>query len=62
MNDTLAGVTEHLSFAETHQLSNGEIFLIGFLGVIGFMLLLLACMKLIPGIARRIDNQKRKDA
>ena len=62
MRDTLAGVTGHLSFADTHHLSNGEIFLIGFLGVLGFMLLLLLCMKLIPLLARRIDRHKKEKA
>ena len=60
MRDTLAGVTGHLSFADTHHLSNGEIFLIGFLGVFGFMLILLICMKLIPLLARRIDMNKNE--
>ncbi|MBO4774840.1 MAG: hypothetical protein K6C07_08220 [Bacteroidales bacterium] len=60
MRDTLAGVTGHLSFADTHHLSNGEIFLIGFLGVFGFMLILLICMKLIPLLARRIDKNKNE--
>ena len=62
MRDTLAGATGHLSFADTHHLSNGEIFLIGFLGVMGFMLLLLLCMKLIPLLARRIDRNKKEKA
>ena len=60
MRDTLACVTGHLSFADTHHLSNGEIFLIGFLGVFGFMLILLICMKLIPLLARRIDKNKNE--
>ena len=60
MRDTLAGVTGHLSFADTHHLSNGEIFLIGFLGVFGFMLILLICMKLIPLLARHIDKNKNE--
>lgn len=60
MEDSLTSLTEHLSFAETHQLSNGEIFLIGFLGVIAFMLLLIACMKLTTAIARRIDQKNEK--
>ena len=60
MRDTLADVTGHLSFADTHHLSNGEIFLIGFLGVFGFMLILLICMKLIPLLARRIDKNKNE--
>ena len=62
MRDTLAGADMHLSFADTHHLSNGEIFLIGFLGVLGFMLLLLLCMKLIPLLARRIDRNKKEKA
>jgi hypothetical protein len=62
MDDTLTGTAAHLSFAETHQLSNGEIFLIGFLGVLAFMLLLLACMKLTPMIAGRIDKRKGEKA
>lgn len=61
MEDTLTALTEHVSFAETHQLSNGEIFLIGFLGVIAFMLLLIVCMKLSTVIARRIDQKNGKN-
>lgn len=60
MDDTLAGTALHTSFAETHHLSNGEIFLIGFLGVLVFMLLLLTFMKLSPLIAGRIDRHKKK--
>lgn len=62
MEDTLSALATHLSFAETHQLSNGEIFLIGFLGVIAFMLLLIVCMKLSTAIARHIDqNNEEKE-
>ncbi|MBO7464904.1 MAG: hypothetical protein J6T56_03520 [Bacteroidales bacterium] len=60
MDDTLTGAAAHASFAESHHLSNGEIFLIGFLGVLAFMLLLLAFMKLSPFIASRIDRKKGK--
>lgn len=56
----MTSLTTHVSFAETHQLSNGEIFLIGFLGVIAFMLLMMACMKLSTAIARHIDKKNEK--
>ena len=61
MEDTLSTLTGHVSFAEAHQLSNGEIILIGFLGVMAFMLLLMACMKLSTAIARRIDQKNGKN-
>ena len=59
MRDTLAGATGHLSFADTHHLSNGEIFLIGFLGVMAFMLLLMVGMKAATLLARRWEDKNK---
>ncbi len=61
MEDTLQLTADTLSFAETHHLSNGEIVLIGFLGVIAFMLLLMAGMKAASWIARQ-KGKKNKNA
>ncbi|MBO4281577.1 MAG: hypothetical protein J5873_00080 [Bacteroidales bacterium] len=58
MNDTLR-LADTLSFAETHHLSNGEIFLIGFLGVMAFMLLLMVGMKAATLLARRWEDKNK---
>lgn len=59
MEDTLQLTADTLSFAEIHHLSNGEIVLIGFLGVIAFMLLLMAGMKAASWIARQKGNKNK---